>query len=202
MMAMIPAMTMAQIAKAYMDCSRPATQDERYTCGYNHGYLDAQRDWNLHRFPPESGGNNSCPHMTEHTPEYCNGYQIGYTASWNARLNQGHNPSTNYTSPSVKFLKYENSTYGIKMQYPSDWRVEGASNPSIVASFYPQRNYASYVIVQIENLSSNFTPDQYRNVVIQWDVANHKDFPHIEFTNNTISNVELAGHPGFVLPWS
>ena len=55
-------------------------------------------------------------------------------------------PAKNIFTPgnATKFLKYENSTYGIKMQYPSDWRVEGASNSSIVASFYPQRNYASY----------------------------------------------------------
>jgi hypothetical protein len=40
------------------------------------------------------------------------------------------------------------------MQYPSDWHVEGANNSSsIVASFNPQRNYASYVTVQIANSS-------------------------------------------------
>ena len=33
---------------------------------------------------------------------------------------------------------YENSTYRIKIQYPSDWSVEGASNSSVVASFYSQ----------------------------------------------------------------
>ena len=31
---------------------------------------------------------------------------------------------------------------------------EGASNSSIVASFNPQRNYASYVTVQVENLTT------------------------------------------------
>jgi hypothetical protein len=73
-----------QIAKAGTYCSQTyLTQQERYTCGYNHGYLDAQTDWNYDRFPPESGGDNSCPHATEHTPENCSGYQIGYTASWN-----------------------------------------------------------------------------------------------------------------------
>ncbi|MGB6594238.1 MAG: hypothetical protein WBE68_22295, partial [Candidatus Nitrosopolaris sp.] len=46
----------------------------------------------------------------------------------------------------TKLLEYENSTYGIKMKYPSDWRVKGTSNSSIVASFYPQRDTASSVI--------------------------------------------------------
>jgi hypothetical protein len=49
------------------------------------------------------------------------------------------------------------------------------------------------------NLTSNFTPDQYRNVVMRTDLTDYKRFPEIEFTNNTISNVELAGHPGFLL---
>jgi hypothetical protein len=57
----------------------------------------------------------------------------------------------NYTISrnATKFLEYGNSAYRIKMQYPSDWRVEGASNSSIAASFYPQRDYTSYVIIQV-----------------------------------------------------
>jgi hypothetical protein len=45
MAATIPVTTMQQTAKAYTYCSRTfLTQDERYKCGYNHGYIDAQRD--------------------------------------------------------------------------------------------------------------------------------------------------------------
>jgi hypothetical protein len=68
----------------------------------------------------------------------------------------------NNTTPgnATNLLEYENSTYGIKMQYPPDWRVEGASNSSIVASFYPQRNNAGYVMVDMQNLTTNYTPDQ------------------------------------------
>jgi hypothetical protein len=52
----------------------------------------------------------------------------------------------------TNLLQYENSTYGIKMQYPSDWQsIGGASNSSIVTSFNPQRNYANYITVQVEN---------------------------------------------------
>ncbi len=67
MTATIPVITMPQIAKADTDCSQTyLTQQEKYNCGYNRGYLDAQRDWNLHRFPPGSRGDNSCPHAKEH----------------------------------------------------------------------------------------------------------------------------------------
>lgn len=94
--ATIPVVTMPQIAKAYLDCSRPTTQEDRYSCGYKQGYLDAQRDWNLHRFPPGSGGDNSCPRANGHTFEYCNGYQVGYTASWNNLAKQSsQNPPSN-----------------------------------------------------------------------------------------------------------
>ena len=86
------------------------------------------------------------------------------------------------------------------MQYPSDWQsVEGASNSSIVASFYPQRNYASYVTVQIENLTTSYTPDQYLNSLMRGDAADYKDFPDIRFTQNTTNNIVLAGHPGYLL---
>ena len=103
------------------------------------------------------------------------------------------------SSTTTKFLEYENSTYGIKMQYPSHWRVEGASNSSIVASFYPQTNNVGYVTVEIENLTTNYTPHQYLNSLMRGDTADYKDFPDIRFTNNTTSNIVLAGHPGYLL---
>ena len=72
------------------------------------------------------------------------------------------------------------------MQYPSDWQsVGGVSNSSIVGSFNPQRNYASYVAVQIENLSTAYTSDQYLNSLMLGDAADYKDFPDIRFSQNT-----------------
>jgi hypothetical protein len=99
----------------------------------------------------------------------------------------------------TKFLQYENSTYGIKMQYPSHWRVEGPSNSSIVASFYPQLNNAGYVTVQINNLTTNSTPDQYLNSLMLGDEADYKNFPDIRFNQNTTNSIVLAGHPGYLL---
>jgi hypothetical protein len=87
------------------------------------------------------------------------------------------------------------------MQYPSDWRVEGAAatDPTqTVASLYPQTDYASYVRAQIENLTKKLTPDQYLIGVMRWDEAD-KDFPDIKFTQNTTNNIVLAGHPGYLL---
>jgi tetratricopeptide (TPR) repeat protein len=107
----------------------------------------------------------------------------------------------NNTTPgnATNFLEYDNSTYGIKMQYPSDWQVEGASNSSIVASFYPPRNNPAYVTVQINNLTTNYTPDQYLNSLMLGDAADYKAFPDIRFSQNTTNNIVLAGHPGYLL---
>ncbi|MFZ0510436.1 MAG: hypothetical protein WAM14_02420 [Candidatus Nitrosopolaris sp.] len=97
----------------------------------------------------------------------------------------------------TKFLKYANSTYGIQMQYPSGWRVEGASNSPVVAMFFPQRNNASNatVDISISDLNTSLTPDQYLNNLML-GLANQ---PYIKFTAHTTSNVVLAGHPGFLL---
>jgi len=106
----------------------------------------------------------------------------------------------NTTPGNANFLEYENSTYEIKMQYPSDWQsVGGASNSSIIGSFNPKRNYASYVTVQIENISTGYTPDQYLNSLMLGDAADYKAFPDIRFSQNTTNNIVLAGHPGYLL---
>ncbi len=97
----------------------------------------------------------------------------------------------------TNFLKYENSIHGIQMQYPSDWRVEGASNSPVIAMFFPQGSNAGNAIVTISitNLNTSLTPDQYLNRLMQEDVKQ----PNIKFTNHTTNNVVLAGHPGYLL---
>jgi hypothetical protein len=61
-----------------------------------------------------------------------------------------------------------------------------------------QRDY-SQVIIQIENLTTNYTPDQYLNSLIRGDAADYKAFPDIKFNQNTTNNIFLAGHPGYLL---
>jgi tetratricopeptide (TPR) repeat protein len=104
----------------------------------------------------------------------------------------------------TKFLEYENSTYGIKMQYPSEWILIDytATDPvQTVASFQPQRDDArSHISIQIEKLTTKITPDQYLNSLMRWYVADYKYFPGtIRFNQNTTNNIALAGHPGYLL---
>jgi hypothetical protein len=70
-----------------------------------------------------------------------------------------HMLGNNTTHRNPKFLQYGNSTYGIKIQYSSDWNVEGGGNPAIIASFYPQTNYAAnsrfyHILFSRRNVSS------------------------------------------------
>lgn len=95
----------------------------------------------------------------------------------------------------TKLLKYENSTYGIQMQYPSDWKVEGTNNSPIIAMFFPQGNNTAIVYVAINNLNTSITPDEYLDKIMR-GIANQ---PHIKFTIHTTSNVTLAAHSGFLL---
>jgi hypothetical protein len=96
----------------------------------------------------------------------------------------------------TKLLDYVNSTYGIKMQYGSDWSVEGTSSSPVIATFFPQGNNPGNVIVDvaINDLNTNLTTDQYLNKLMQ-EIAN----PNIKFTIHTTNNVTLANHPGFLL---
>ena len=54
-------------------------------------------------------------------------------------------------------------------------------------------------MIQIENLSPGYTPDQYLNSLMLGDAADYKDYPDIRFNQNTTNNIVLAGHPGYLL---
>jgi hypothetical protein len=96
----------------------------------------------------------------------------------------------------TNFLKYESSIYGVRMQYPSGWRVYEYDAP-VIAMFFPQeKNVGNPIVtISINNLNTSLTPDQYLNRLVQ-ESANQ---PNIKFTNHTTNNVVLAGHPGYLL---
>ena len=153
-----PSHQQPQIAKANTDCSQTyLTQNERYNCGYNRGYLDAQRDLNLHRFPPGSGGDNSCPQAKKHTPEYCNGYEIGYTASWNARLNQG-NPA----------IGSENASTAQQSQNQTQPSAIPAPNASTAQQ---SQNQTQPSAIPSPNASTANTPPATTNPSTDWQIG-------------------------------
>lgn len=53
------------------------------------------------------------------------------------------------------FSTYTNSTYGIMIQYPSDWNIEQTSNSSIIVRFHSPLN--SVITIKISSLPSYST---------------------------------------------
>ena len=59
--------------------------------------------------------------------------------------------STTGAASEVKFLPYENSTYGIKIQYPSDWTKQQSQNQSsnlIVGFNSPPGSTTAYLTIE------------------------------------------------------
>jgi eukaryotic-like serine/threonine-protein kinase len=109
----------------------------------------------------------------------------------------------------VSFLTYENTTYRIKMQYPSNW-LEGASNSSInnryevVATFFSplessSDRYKECVQIVIDN-SNGLDVNLAEYVIEKIDLTreSYSDFDLL--ASNTI-NVALAGNPAYILEY-
>ena len=111
------------------------------------------------------------------------------------------------TTSTVSFLTYENATYGIKMQYPSNW-LEGAGNSStnnryeVVAAFFSplessSDRYQECVQIVIDNsIGLDVNLAEYMIEKIELTRESYLDFDLLG--SNTI-NVALAGNPAYIL---
>ncbi|HXX96096.1 MAG TPA: hypothetical protein VEL11_03135, partial [Candidatus Bathyarchaeia archaeon] len=108
--------------------------------------------------------------------------QLGYM------LNESN---TNTTIPGDVFLTYRNQKYGIKMQYPYYWSIDGNSYPAgkigiqIVSFFLPSGGSDLPVVsIGTDNLSKSFR-----------DLPVHLD----EYLRLSLKNKNSSGFPGFKL---
>jgi len=114
------------------------------------------------------------------------------------------------TSPptsTISFLTYENTTYGIKMQYPSNW-LKGLGNSStndryeFVAAFFSplessSDSYQECVQIVIDNsVGLDINLAEYMIEKIELTRESYLDFDLL--ASNTI-NVALAGNPAYIL---
>jgi eukaryotic-like serine/threonine-protein kinase len=111
------------------------------------------------------------------------------------------------TTSTVSFLTYENTTYGIKMQYPSDW-LKGAGTSStnnryeVVAAFFSplessSDGYQECVQIVIDNSNGlNVNLAEYMIEKIDLIRESYIDFDLL--ASDTI-NVWLAGNPAYIL---
>jgi eukaryotic-like serine/threonine-protein kinase len=106
-------------------------------------------------------------------------------------------------------LSYENSTYGIRIQYPANWtKEEQDSNPAdsvtnIVTLYSPLDSrvdeYSENLGVSVENLTNaNITLEQYTDSLTDNYNETLTDFKVIESNTNTI----LGGNPAYKLVYT
>ena len=101
-------------------------------------------------------------------------------------------PQTTIAQTNSKFVTYDNPTFGVRIQYPSDWGRLDLSfmQGSADIDFYPlaDTSLAKNVKIQVDNLpSSNMTLEEYTNSQIN-------PFEEKLLESNTTT---LAGMPGY-----
>lgn len=120
--------------------------------------------------------------------------------------------AANQTTNKTSFLTYKNSTYGIRMLYPSVWSANRTTIPSggggfDVATFSPsdQRVYNltghPYFSVGIDNLgNSTVSLDGYFKSTLK-DI-NSTFYPSLKQIEATTNNVTLGGHHAYRIAWT
>lgn len=90
------------------------------------------------------------------------------------------------------FLTYENSTLGVKIQYPSDWkRAESNSNITFTSPLASNSDrYREKLELKVNSLLQNVTLDEYSSAVIKKLKESSANFRILEVATTT-----LAGNP-------
>jgi hypothetical protein len=112
--------------------------------------------------------------------------------------------SSNYTTGSQSiegsFLQYENSTYGIKISYPSTWTIAHVNNTNgsrytaIVAFDSPDEN--ARITLWTDFFPRNETLDTYLAETIQ-NYRQNPNFPNFTVISSDTKNTIFAGIPGY-----
>ncbi|MGK7897592.1 MAG: protein kinase [Xenococcus sp. (in: cyanobacteria)] len=73
-----------------------------------------------------------------------------------------------FQDPVVSLLTYENIDYGIEVDYPDNWILEKSEDPfGTVVRFFPERSQGeSLVTIEVENIDSNVSLDEYTTSAI------------------------------------
>lgn len=130
-------------------------------------------------------------------------------------MNTTHSPyvqtgfAANNTTTKQSLLTYLNSTYGVSIQYPSNWGVQtGVNSPSDtvidVADISPPITLDPNAVANFQIGAENLKPSDTRNLdlylrnAINGNRFNTTDF-HIDLAN---TNAQLAGKPAYALVFS
>jgi hypothetical protein len=101
------------------------------------------------------------------------------------------------------FNVYNNNTYGISIEYPSDWTLEGGNKSGTVTdavSFFSPEN-DSYIQLRIstDEISNNESVEEYRNQSINGylDNPNFQNFVLTDDTDRLYGADPLSGHRAY-----
>jgi hypothetical protein len=102
------------------------------------------------------------------------------------------------TTEQIDFLPYENPTYGISMQYPSNWTAStsGLTDYTDVIAFYsPPQNvsdlFPARFKISVVQYSQNISLPDYKNFTLS--ILNQSQ----QFTLINSSDITVAGYPGY-----
>jgi hypothetical protein len=111
------------------------------------------------------------------------------------------NSTTAAAAPEVKFIPYENSTYGIKIQYPSNWIKQESQNQtsSLIVGFNspPGKGFAYITIEGGRHLPQNISLEQFSNASID---GIRQSFPGFNLTESNAT--ALAGIPAHKIAYT
>jgi hypothetical protein len=117
----------------------------------------------------------------------------------------------NQTSGTSNWLRHENSTYGFKVSYPADWKIEQLkNNPTAVVRFVSDSKQAGIpgnpmlevsVTIRVENVSKYLDPNNLKVKSLTLDdyISNKKNelsrsASGMSFTYLMDNKTQIAGH--------
>jgi hypothetical protein len=138
-----------------------------------------------------STNNNNNSALLQSEPVFAQVQEGGGTTNATTIMND-----TTTTANATDFLPYSNPTYGIFMQYPSNWTAStsGLTNYADLIAFYsPLRNVSDLsqarLIISVIVYGQNISLQEYTNYF--WTILNQSE--QVDVRNS--SEVTIAGHP-------
>ena len=122
--------------------------------------------------------------------------QSSASESVGASKNVNDTLGVNYGTIHDSVVTYENTSDGIRINYPSEWRLQQGriADPTlrIAAKFYPDADNNSPFTIAIRHLTGNISLDSYANDTVNRYIIGLDEFTQSHFRTNTTLSGYLA----------
>jgi eukaryotic-like serine/threonine-protein kinase len=105
----------------------------------------------------------------------------------------------------VGFLTYENPTYRIKMQYPSNWILDNTVHGNTIASFSTPTKDGGVSIVVVANIipaGMNNSTEKLAKFVISYSNQSDANLPGFKPVQVNTTNYFISGQPAFKMTFT